>query len=60
MERYQVNTQALEATAKRMVADGKGLLAIDESTGSCNKTICEVGDFALRLHLLQRSGVNDR
>jgi len=32
-----VNTQTLEATAKLMVADGKGLLAIDESTGTCNK-----------------------
>ena len=33
----QVNTQILEATANMMVADGKGLLAIDESTGTCNK-----------------------
>ena len=32
-----MNTQTLEATAKLMVADGKGLLAIDESTGTCNK-----------------------
>jgi len=32
-----VNTQNLEATARMMVADGKGLLAIDESTGTCNK-----------------------
>ncbi|WP_255484048.1 class I fructose-bisphosphate aldolase [Granulicella sp. 5B5] len=32
-----MNTQILEATAKLMVADGKGLLAIDESTGTCNK-----------------------
>jgi len=30
-------TPTLEATAKMMVADGKGLLAIDESTGTCNK-----------------------
>jgi len=37
MERRKVNTQTLEATAKLMVADGKGLLAIDESTGTCNK-----------------------
>ncbi len=32
-----MNTQTLEATARMMVADGKGLLAIDESTGTCNK-----------------------
>jgi len=32
-----VNIQTLEVTAKMMVADGKGLLAIDESTGTCNK-----------------------
>jgi len=37
MERRKVNTQTLEATAKSMVADGKGLLAIDESTATCNK-----------------------
>ena len=37
MERDKVNTQTLEATAKMMVADGKGLIAIDESTGTCNK-----------------------
>ena len=37
MERSPVNTQTLAATAKQMVADGKGLLAIDESTGTCNK-----------------------
>ena len=32
-----MNTYSLGATAKRMVADGKGLIAIDESTGTCNK-----------------------
>jgi fructose-bisphosphate aldolase class I len=37
MERHKVNRLSLEATAKRMVADGKGLIAIDESTGTCNK-----------------------
>jgi hypothetical protein len=37
MERHTVNTQTLETTAAMMVADGKGLLAIDESTGTCNK-----------------------
>ncbi|MEO6922894.1 MAG: class I fructose-bisphosphate aldolase [Bryocella sp.] len=37
MERCQMNTPSLEATAQKMVADGKGLLAIDESTGTCDK-----------------------
>lgn len=37
MERHTVNTETLEATARMMVANGKGLLAIDESTGTCNK-----------------------
>jgi fructose-bisphosphate aldolase, class I len=32
-----MNRQTLETTAKMMVADGKGLLAIDESTGTCNQ-----------------------
>jgi hypothetical protein len=35
--------QTLEATAKMMVADGKGLLAIDESTGTCNKRFAKWG-----------------
>lgn len=38
-----MNTLSLEATAKRMVADGKGLLAIDESTGTCNKRFAKWG-----------------
>ena len=37
MECRKVNLQTLEATARVMVADGKGLIAIDESTGTCNK-----------------------
>jgi len=32
-----MNRQALESTAQKIVADGKGLIAIDESTGTCNK-----------------------
>jgi fructose-bisphosphate aldolase class I len=32
-----MNTHALESTAQMMVADGKGLIAIDESIGTCNK-----------------------
>jgi fructose-bisphosphate aldolase class I len=35
--------QALEATARTMVADGKGLLAIDESTVTCNKRFAQWG-----------------
>ncbi len=38
-----MNMQTLEATAKMMVADGKGLLAIDESTGTCNKRFAKWG-----------------
>ncbi len=37
-----MNTQTLEATARMMVADGKGLLAIDESTGTCNKRFAKL------------------
>jgi fructose-bisphosphate aldolase, class I len=32
-----MNTQELMATARRLVADDKGLLAMDESTSTCNK-----------------------
>lgn len=38
-----MNTHSLEATAKMMIADGKGLLAIDESTGTCNKRFAKWG-----------------
>jgi fructose-bisphosphate aldolase class I len=38
-----MNTQALEAIAKTMVANGKGLLAIDESTGTCDKRFAKRG-----------------
>ena len=37
MERHAVNPHTLKATAKMMVADGKGLLAIDESVRTCNQ-----------------------
>jgi fructose-bisphosphate aldolase class I len=43
MERHKVNLLSLAATAKKMVADGKGLLAIDESTGTCNKRFAKAG-----------------
>jgi fructose-bisphosphate aldolase class I len=38
-----MKTQVLHATAERIVADGKGLLAIDESTGTCNKRFAKWG-----------------
>jgi len=38
-----VNIKALENTAREMVANGKGLLAIDESTGTCNKRFAQWG-----------------
>jgi fructose-bisphosphate aldolase class I len=43
MERHTVNTKALEAAARKMVADGEDLLAIDESTVSCNKHFAKWG-----------------
>jgi fructose-bisphosphate aldolase, class I len=33
----EVNSQQLISTARALVADDKGLLAIDESTSTCNK-----------------------
>jgi len=38
-----MNTQALTDTAKGMLADYKGLLAMDESNGTCNKRFAAVG-----------------
>jgi fructose-bisphosphate aldolase, class I len=38
-----MNKQALESTAQAMVAEGKGLLAIDESTGTIQKRFDGVG-----------------
>jgi fructose-bisphosphate aldolase class I len=43
MERNQMNTQALIDTAKAMVADDKGLLAMDESNPTCNKRFAKLG-----------------
>jgi fructose-bisphosphate aldolase, class I len=37
MERQQMNSGALIATAKALVAGDKGLLAMDESNATCNK-----------------------
>jgi fructose-bisphosphate aldolase class I len=39
----EMGSQELIATAKAMVAEGKGLLAIDESTPTCNKRFEKVG-----------------
>ena len=38
-----MNEQALIATARAMVADDKGLLAMDESNGTCNKRFAALG-----------------
>lgn len=38
-----MNIQALANTAHQMVADGKGLLAIDESIGTCDKRFAQWG-----------------
>jgi len=38
-----MNEQALIATAKAMVACDKGLLAMDESNGTCNKRFAAIG-----------------
>ena len=38
-----MNTQALINTAQAMVAHGKGLLAMDESIGTCNKRFANAG-----------------
>jgi fructose-bisphosphate aldolase class I len=43
MERPEMNAQQLIDTAKAMVAGGKGLLAMDESTPTCNKRFAKVG-----------------
>ena len=42
-ELTHMNLEQLEATAKAMMADGKGLLAMDESTGTCNKRFAKLG-----------------
>jgi hypothetical protein len=39
----EMSTQELIATAKAMVAEGKGLLAMDKSTPTCNKRFEKVG-----------------
>src|SRR4030042_3501485 len=39
----EMSAQELIATAEAMVAEGKGLLAMDESTPTCNKRFEKVG-----------------
>lgn len=41
MESFKMNTHLLIDTAKAMVADDKGLLAMDESTPTCDKRFAE-------------------
>lgn len=43
MERPTVNTQDLVDTANALVADAKGLLAMDESDPTCNKRFAQMG-----------------
>ena len=38
-----MTASALVDTARRLVGDGKGLLAMDESTGTCNKRFAALG-----------------
>jgi fructose-bisphosphate aldolase class I len=41
--RPQAVMSLLVATARTLMAKGKGLLAMDESVGSCNRRLAEVG-----------------
>jgi fructose-bisphosphate aldolase class I len=38
-----MTTQTLNNIARAMVADGKGLLAMDESLGTCNRRFAQAG-----------------
>ena len=42
-EQAQMNSQLLKDTAKLLFADNKGLLAMDESNGTCNKRFEKLG-----------------
>ena len=42
-EQTQMNSQMLRDTAKVLFADNKGLLAMDESNGTCNKRFAKLG-----------------
>jgi fructose-bisphosphate aldolase, class I len=43
MDQSRMNTQELINTAKALVADDKGLLAMDESNPTCNKRFAKLG-----------------
>src|ERR1022692_956660 len=43
MEHPQMNVQGLIDTARTLMADGKGLLAMDESTPTCDKRFAKLG-----------------
>ena len=43
MEQQQMNTELLMRTAKALVADNKGILAMDESNATCNKRFEKLG-----------------
>jgi fructose-bisphosphate aldolase, class I len=43
MEQHKMNTQELIGTATKLVAGDKGLLAMDESTPTCNKRFAKWG-----------------
>jgi fructose-bisphosphate aldolase class I len=43
MERFQMNAQRLIDTAKALVADNRGLLAMDESNPICNQRFAKLG-----------------
>src|SRR5271157_1855729 len=43
MEQHQMNAQQLIDTARALVADDKGLLAMDESNPTCNKRFAKLG-----------------
>lgn len=61
-----MSAQELEANAQAMVASGKGILAIDESNGTCNKRFEKLGiptteeaRRAYREMLLTTPGINE-
>jgi fructose-bisphosphate aldolase class I len=43
MEQLQMNAQELRDTATRLLAGDKGLLAMDESTSTCNRRFAKLG-----------------
>lgn len=45
-----MNKQALINTAQALVADDKGLLAMDESIPTCNKRLAKLGILKMRMH----------